>query len=82
VLELDPDPALPAFSSVQAPTLVRWGREDKVLHVSCADVFQTLIPQAQVKILDRIGHLPMVEVPRVTARLLRRHWRQAGSHPA
>lgn len=80
LLALDPDPALPAFSSVQVPTLVLWGRDDHVLHVSCTEVFQKLIPQAQVKILDRVGHLPMVEVPRVTARLLRHHWRQTGSH--
>lgn len=79
LLELDPDPALPAFSSIKVPTLVVWGRHDRVLHFSCTEVFSKLIPQAQVRILDRIGHLPMVEVPRVTARLLRQHWRHTAS---
>lgn len=79
LLALDPDPALPAFSSVKVPTLVLWGRHDRVLHFSCTEVFSKLIPQAQVRILDRIGHLPMVEVPRVTARLLRQHWRHTAS---
>lgn len=79
LLALDPDPTLPAFSSVKVPTLVLWGRHDRVLHFSCTEVFSKLIPQAQVRILDRIGHLPMVEVPRVTARLLRQHWRQTAS---
>lgn len=77
LLALSPDPELPAFSSVVAPTQVIWGRDDKVLHVSCSDVFQRLIPHANVTILNGIGHLPMVEVPRVTARILRQHWRQA-----
>ena len=77
LLALSPDPELPAFSSVVAPTQVIWGRDDKVLHVSCSDVFQRLIPHAKVTILNGIGHLPMVEVPRVTARILRQHWRQA-----
>lgn len=77
LLALRPDPELPAFSSVVAPTQVIWGRDDKVLHVSCSDVFQRLIPHANVTILNGIGHLPMVEVPRVTARILRQHWRQA-----
>jgi len=77
LLALSPDPELPAFSSVVAPTQVIWGRNDKVLHVSCSDVFQRLIPHANVTILNGIGHLPMVEVPRVTARILRQHWRQA-----
>lgn len=80
LMELDPDPELPAFSSVKVPTLVVWGRNDRVLHVSCTEVFQKLIPHAQVKILDHIGHLPMVEVPRVTARLLRHHWRQSADY--
>jgi len=77
LLALSPDPELPAFSSVKAPTHVLWGRNDKVLHVSCSDVFQQLIPQAKVTVLDGAGHLPMVEQPRVTARILRQHWRQA-----
>ncbi len=80
LLALDPDPALPAFSNVKMPALVIWGRNDRVLHVSCTEVFQTLIPHAHVRILDHIGHLPMVEVPRVTARLLRKHWRQSAVH--
>jgi hypothetical protein len=36
-----------------------------------------LIPHAQFKRLRGVGHLPMVERPRVTARLLRRFWRES-----
>lgn len=80
LLALSPDPKLPAFSSVEAPTQILWGRDDNVLHVSCSEVFKQLIPQAKVTILEGVGHLPMVEVPRMTARILRQHWRQATSH--
>ena len=75
LMQFEPDAELPAFSSIKVPALVRWGIEDKVLHVSCAGTFKQLIPHAEVKLLDGIGHLPMVEAPRVTARLLRRLWR-------
>lgn len=77
LMQHESDQALPAFSSVAAPTLVLWGVEDQALHVSCADTFKQLIPHADVVRLEGIGHLPMVETPHVTARLLRRHWRVA-----
>ncbi len=77
LMQHQPDHELPAFSSVTAPTLVLWGVEDQALHVSCADTFKQLIPHAEVTKLEGIGHLPMVETPHVTARLLRKHWRTA-----
>lgn len=77
LMQHQPDPELEAFSSVTAPTLVLWGVEDQALHVSCADTFKQLIPHAEVRLLGGIGHLPMVEAPHVTARLLRRLWRVA-----
>ncbi|WP_022957027.1 alpha/beta fold hydrolase [Perlucidibaca piscinae] len=79
LMENEPDPELAAFSGVEVPTLVLWGVDDQVLHVTCADTFRQLIPQAQVKLLHGIGHLPMVETPRVTARAMRKFWRGSGS---
>lgn len=75
LMQHQPDPERPAFSSVSVPTLILWGVEDQALHVSCAETFKQLIPHADVKLLQGIGHLPMVETPHVTARLLRQHWR-------
>lgn len=77
LMQHQPDPEQEAFSRVTVPTLVLWGVEDQALHVSCADTFKQLIPHAEVRLLRGIGHLPMVEAPHVTARLLRRLWRAA-----
>lgn len=74
-----PQESLPGVASVTAPTLVLWGEQDRVLHVSCADTFRELIPHAQVTRLRGVGHLPMVEVPTVTARCLQRFWRGASA---
>lgn len=71
-----PQEHLPGMGAVCAPTLVLWGEQDRVLHVSCADTYQQLIPHARVKLLRGIGHLPMVEAPAVTARNLQRFWRE------
>jgi len=75
LVENPPQESLPGMTTVVAPTLVLWGEQDRVLHVSCADTYQQLIPHAQVKRLSGIGHLPMVEAPAVTARCLQRFWR-------
>ncbi|MFT4765597.1 MAG: abhydrolase domain-containing protein 6 [Oleispira sp.] len=47
----------------QVPTMIMWGKEDRVLDVSAAAAFKQLIPQASVHIFPEIGHLPMVEIP-------------------
>lgn len=77
LLEHPPASDLPSYSAVSAPTLVLWGAEDQVIHPSCAESFQQLIPQAHCEYLAAVGHMPMVEAPRVTSKILRRFW-QAG----
>lgn len=75
LLQNAPDESLPAFSAIKVPAFILWGEQDQVLHASCATTFKTLIPQARVKVLPGIGHLPMVEAPHRTASLLRRFWK-------
>lgn len=43
------------------PTLVIWGREDKIVPVSTADVFVKAIKGAQLELLDKCGHMPEIE---------------------
>lgn len=62
------------LTSISVPTLVLWGEQDRILDASSAAAFKTAIPHATVKILSGVGHLPMVEVPAVTARRLRHFW--------
>lgn len=47
--------------------LVSWGEKDRILHVSGANILQKIVPQAQVNIMANVGHLPMMENPKVTA---------------
>jgi abhydrolase domain-containing protein 6 len=55
---LNPEEVLP---QIKVPTLVLWGKEDKVINVSSADVFKRLIPQSQVVVFDKVGHAPQLE---------------------
>lgn len=64
----DVRPQLPA---IVAPTLVLWGADDRLVPASQAAHWAAGIPHAQVEILPRTGHVPMVERPEEVSRLLR-----------
>ncbi len=50
------------LSQLNKPTLLLWGREDKLIHVSSVDVWRANVPQIEVTIWDGIGHMPMLEI--------------------
>jgi pimeloyl-ACP methyl ester carboxylesterase len=49
--------------ALHIPTLVMWGREDKLLHLDNGRHFAALIPGAHLEIIDRCGHAPSMEQP-------------------
>lgn len=48
---------------IQAPALVLWGRDDRLIPVGSAAWFAARLPHARVTILDQVGHIPMEEAP-------------------
>ena len=50
-------------SRYEAPVLVIWGREDAVLPIHHLATAKDVFPQAELKVIERCGHLPMVEQP-------------------
>lgn len=57
------------LATLSAPTLLCWGDQDQLLHVSAAQIWQQCIPQLQLQILPGVGHMPMLEIPKHSARL-------------
>jgi pimeloyl-ACP methyl ester carboxylesterase len=55
---------------IKAPTLVIWGRQDKFLPISHLSTFLELMPAAESVILEKCGHVPMIEFPREFSRLV------------
>ncbi len=49
------------------PTLILWGKQDKILGIKPANRFQELIPQAKFAWIDDCGHVPHLEKPEITA---------------
>jgi pimeloyl-ACP methyl ester carboxylesterase len=65
------NPRLPHFlPRVTAPTLVVWGREDRIVPLACGEQYCDLLPAATLRVLDRCGHLPPIERPDEFARLV------------
>jgi pimeloyl-ACP methyl ester carboxylesterase len=60
-----------ALRDIQAPVLVVWGRDDRVLNYRNGELFVKAIPYARLEVLDGIGHAPMIEAPEKTATLFR-----------
>jgi len=46
---------------VTLPTLIAWGRHDRVSPVEYAEDFEALFPQATVQIFEQSGHYPQIE---------------------
>jgi pimeloyl-ACP methyl ester carboxylesterase len=59
------------LGAVQAPTLLVWGERDRLVPASNAAAWTAALPHAQVELLPRSGHVPMVERPDELSRLLR-----------
>jgi pimeloyl-ACP methyl ester carboxylesterase len=53
--------------AIKNPTLILWGEDDRLLHVSSVEVMKPLLPQAEVVIMPETGHVPMAERPAETA---------------
>ncbi|MHA6493711.1 alpha/beta fold hydrolase [Pseudomonas borbori] len=60
-------PLEPELGNIEAPTLVLWGDQDKVLHVFSIEVMRPLLRRPTVVIMQVCGHAPMIERPTETA---------------
>lgn len=67
IIAFDP---LRHLSRIRVPTVVLWGREDRVTPVAGAARLQRYLPEATVRILDGVGHAPYLESPKRFARAL------------
>ncbi len=58
------------LGQIAVPTLVVWGRQDRVTPPAVAEAFASGIRGARLEWIDRCGHAPMMEHPEAFHRLL------------
>ena len=59
------------LGEVKVPTLIIWGRHDKLLDVSCVPVLEAGIAGSVSHIFEHVGHVPMIEDPKATAAVIK-----------
>ncbi|MEM3085786.1 MAG: alpha/beta hydrolase [Halobacteria archaeon] len=57
-------------AEIRAPTLVVWGRQDRLVSLKLGERLARTIPGARLEIIEECGHLPSVERPGELARLV------------
>lgn len=50
-------------NDILSPTLVLWGKHDKVIKFNAAEYFQQAIPVSKLQVIEKAGHSPQLEVP-------------------
>jgi 2-hydroxy-6-oxonona-2,4-dienedioate hydrolase len=58
------------LGQIKQPTLLVWGNQDTVTPPFVAEEFHKLIPNSELKFIDKCGHAPMMEQPADFNRIL------------
>ena len=64
------------------PALIVWGRNDRLINAENGKIFAERIPDSRLKIIDGVGHSPMLEVPETAASLMVEFIQSIRSAPA
>jgi len=51
------------LGAIRVPTLLVWGKDDRITPVEVAERFRALIPEAELVTIANCGHVPMLEQP-------------------
>ncbi len=58
------------LGQIVQPTLILWGRQDRILGTRDAEVFHQLLPQSKLIWIEAAGHVPHLEQPEATAQAI------------
>ena len=58
------------LGGVATPTLVVWGRKDRIVPLECGERYVKALPQARLEVVDGAGHFVEMEMPDELAKLV------------
>jgi len=67
----DMDAVVARYPEIHLPTLLIWGREDRIVPLRYGERLERDIPNARLEILEKCGHIPQEEKPRESLELFR-----------
>lgn len=60
------DELIAQIATINVPTFILWGREDKVIPLKVGQLLHQLIPNSTLEVVERCGHIPQEEKPEET----------------
>lgn len=66
--QLNSDSAEKYVTNLKTTTLIVFGDKDRAIHPATADILHNLMPNSKVIMMKGLGHLPMIEQPRLAAK--------------
>ena len=70
IMPADVDALIAQYKTISVPVLIIWGEEDEVVPLAVGKKFKRDIPDSQLVILPKCGHMPPEEEPGETTRLV------------
>lgn len=61
---------LARYKDINVPTLIIWGKQDKIISPDAGKLLVQAIPNSSLKWIDQCGHVPQEERPEVTTPLI------------
>lgn len=58
------------LGGVSVPTLVVWGRQDRIVPIECGRLYADALPNARLEVLEACGHAVDIEKPNELAKLV------------
>src|SRR5438552_7915060 len=65
------NPTLPhLLAGVKSPSLVVWGRRDRIVPLECGEAYVRALPQSRLAVIEGAGHFIDMEQPEALAKLV------------
>jgi pimeloyl-ACP methyl ester carboxylesterase len=66
----DADELVTKFKNISVPTLILWGRHDKVIPLKVGQLLNQALPNSVLEVVEECGHIPQEEQPQKTIAII------------
>ena len=64
------DELVAKYKDIKVPTLIIWGKQDKIISPKVGELLDQAIPNSTLKVINECGHVPQEEKPEETVPLV------------
>ena len=82
MIPLDFQEVTKRFPEIDLPTLLLWGRQDRVVPLEVAEKLLAALPRAQLEVMEECGHVPTDEMPKESLEIVQAFLRSGKEDPS